>query len=195
MSRASSTRESSPSTSAGRRAYIGWLRLLGLLISIPFTLSMKKKESRQNYDFHPYSTPSFRFCTYYNYIRLTPGHETIIVLPCHRASSVLLISVLEEQVIISLKEQELLQKTLMSSTTGSAASSIASELEIRHLHEKIDHLLMNQWQRLMEIQQIQIELMQGPRTEKKTGTDRIKACCIVLCHENYFSCREVISSR
>jgi uncharacterized membrane protein len=37
--------------------------------------------------------------------------------------------------------------------------NLKAELEIRHLHEKIDHLLMNQWQRLMEIQQIQIELM------------------------------------
>ena len=37
--------------------------------------------------------------------------------------------------------------------------NLKAELEIRHLHEKIDHLLMNQWQRLMEIQQIQMELM------------------------------------
>jgi len=33
------------------------------------------------------------------------------------------------------------------------------ELEIRHLHEKIDHLLSTQWERLVEIQQIQIELL------------------------------------
>jgi len=32
-------------------------------------------------------------------------------------------------------------------------------LEIRHLHEKIDHLLSRQWERLVEIQQIQIDLM------------------------------------
>jgi len=38
--------------------------------------------------------------------------------------------------------------------------NLKAELEIRHLHEKIDHLLMNQWQRLMEIQQIQMELME-----------------------------------
>jgi uncharacterized membrane protein len=38
--------------------------------------------------------------------------------------------------------------------------NLKSELEIRHLHEKIDHLLMNQWQRLLEIQEIQMELMQ-----------------------------------
>jgi uncharacterized membrane protein len=45
--------------------------------------------------------------------------------------------------------------------------NLKAELEIRHLHEKIDHLLMNQWQRLMEIQQIQMELMQD-FTQKKS---------------------------
>ena len=45
--------------------------------------------------------------------------------------------------------------------------NLKAELEIRHLHEKIDHLLMNQWQRLMEIQQIQLELMQDLAQRKK----------------------------
>ncbi|MDO8092025.1 MAG: DUF1003 domain-containing protein [Candidatus Brocadiales bacterium] len=38
--------------------------------------------------------------------------------------------------------------------------NLKAELEIRHLHEKIDHLLIHQGQRLFEIQQIQIELME-----------------------------------
>ena len=38
--------------------------------------------------------------------------------------------------------------------------NLKAELEIRHLHEKIDHLIMNQWQRLLEIQEIQIDLME-----------------------------------
>ena len=37
--------------------------------------------------------------------------------------------------------------------------NLKAELEIRHLHEKMDHLLMNQWQRLLEIQQVQMEFM------------------------------------
>jgi len=37
--------------------------------------------------------------------------------------------------------------------------NLKAELEIRHLHEKIDHLLSRQWERLVEIQQVQIELM------------------------------------
>ena len=37
--------------------------------------------------------------------------------------------------------------------------NLKAELEIRHLHEKIDHLLRKQSQRLFEIQQIQLDLM------------------------------------
>ena len=38
--------------------------------------------------------------------------------------------------------------------------NLKAELEIRHLHEKIDHLLRRQYNRLFEIQQIQIELLE-----------------------------------
>ena len=37
--------------------------------------------------------------------------------------------------------------------------NLKAELEIRHLHDKIDHLLSHQWERLVEIQQIQIDLL------------------------------------
>jgi uncharacterized membrane protein len=37
--------------------------------------------------------------------------------------------------------------------------NLKAELEIRHLHEKIDYLISKQWQRLAEIQQIQMEMM------------------------------------
>jgi uncharacterized membrane protein len=37
--------------------------------------------------------------------------------------------------------------------------NLKAELEIRHLHEKLDYLIRNQWERLMEVQQIQLELM------------------------------------
>jgi uncharacterized membrane protein len=40
--------------------------------------------------------------------------------------------------------------------------NLKAELEIRHLHEKIDHILTRQWERLAEIQQIQLEMMQPP---------------------------------
>jgi uncharacterized membrane protein len=41
--------------------------------------------------------------------------------------------------------------------------NLKAELEIRHLHEKLDHLITKQWQRLAEIQQIQLEIMQDSR--------------------------------
>ena len=38
--------------------------------------------------------------------------------------------------------------------------NLKAELEIRQLHEKIDHQLAHQWQKLVEMQQIQIELLE-----------------------------------
>ncbi|MFO1075255.1 MAG: DUF1003 domain-containing protein [Geminicoccaceae bacterium] len=37
--------------------------------------------------------------------------------------------------------------------------NLKAELEIRLLHEKVDHLLQHQWERLMTIQEIQLDLM------------------------------------
>ena len=45
--------------------------------------------------------------------------------------------------------------------------NLKAELEIRHLHEKIDHLLRRQYNRLFEIQQIQIELLEEISRHKK----------------------------
>jgi uncharacterized membrane protein len=41
--------------------------------------------------------------------------------------------------------------------------NLKAELEIRHLHDKLDHLITRQWERLAEIQQLQIELLQERR--------------------------------
>jgi uncharacterized membrane protein len=47
--------------------------------------------------------------------------------------------------------------------------NLKSEMEIRLLHEKIDHLIINQQEKLMEIQQIQVDMMSDilERIEKK----------------------------
>ena len=37
--------------------------------------------------------------------------------------------------------------------------NLKAELEIKHLHEKLDHLLMHQWDRLAQIQEIQLDLL------------------------------------
>ena len=46
--------------------------------------------------------------------------------------------------------------------------NLKAELEIRHLDEKLDHLLKQQWTRLLEIQEIQLELMKE-LAERKAG--------------------------
>ncbi len=45
--------------------------------------------------------------------------------------------------------------------------NLKAELEIRHLHEKMDHLINRQWERLAEIQQIQLEIMQDLSRRKR----------------------------
>src|SRR5262245_4772003 len=45
--------------------------------------------------------------------------------------------------------------------------NLKAELEIRHLHEKLDHLLRRQYNRLFEIQQIQIELLEELGRKRK----------------------------
>lgn len=37
--------------------------------------------------------------------------------------------------------------------------NLKAEMEIRQLHEKIDHLLSHQWERLVQIQELQIEML------------------------------------
>lgn len=44
--------------------------------------------------------------------------------------------------------------------------NLKAELEIRQLHQKLDHLLSNQWERLIEIQEIQIDLMNEMKARK-----------------------------
>lgn len=44
--------------------------------------------------------------------------------------------------------------------------NLKAEFEIRHLHEKLDHLINRQWERLAEIQQIQLEIMEDLAARK-----------------------------
>jgi uncharacterized membrane protein len=38
--------------------------------------------------------------------------------------------------------------------------NLKAEMEIRNLHDKLDHLLTHQWERLAEIQQVQLDILQ-----------------------------------
>ena len=44
--------------------------------------------------------------------------------------------------------------------------NLKAELEIHFLHQKIDHLLSQQWERLVEIQEIQMQLINEVRQKK-----------------------------
>lgn len=44
--------------------------------------------------------------------------------------------------------------------------NLKAELEIRQLHQKIDHLLSHQWERLVEIQKVQMELINEVRGKR-----------------------------
>jgi uncharacterized membrane protein len=43
--------------------------------------------------------------------------------------------------------------------------NLKSEIEIRTLHEKVDHLLLDQWSKMMRIQEMQIEILEEIRTK------------------------------
>lgn len=47
--------------------------------------------------------------------------------------------------------------------------NLKAELEIRLLHTKLDQLLTHQWQRLLEIQQLQMELMEDVAERREPG--------------------------
>jgi uncharacterized membrane protein len=50
--------------------------------------------------------------------------------------------------------------------------NLKAELEIRQVHEKLDHLLSKQWERLVEIQEIQIEQLSEINELKQRPTRR-----------------------
>ena len=66
-------------------------------------------------------------------------------------------------IMMSQKRQE--EKDRLRSSNDYQVN-LKAELEIRHLHEKIDHLITRQWQRLAEIQQVQLELLQDQQAVK-----------------------------
>jgi uncharacterized membrane protein len=38
--------------------------------------------------------------------------------------------------------------------------NLKAELELRQLHQKVDHLLIQQWERMAEIQELQLEMLE-----------------------------------
>lgn len=50
--------------------------------------------------------------------------------------------------------------------------NLKSELEIRMLHEKIDHLIIHQQQELLNIQQVQVEMMEDIMKQLKSEANK-----------------------
>jgi hypothetical protein len=63
--------------------------------------------------------------------------------------------------------------------------NLKAELEIRDLHEKVDHILTRKWERLAEIQQIQLEMMPHPtRANADVGeiaSGLVRGALLLLC--------------
>jgi uncharacterized membrane protein len=53
--------------------------------------------------------------------------------------------------------------------------NLKAELEIRHLHEKVDHLLKTGMQRLLEMQQIQLEILEKLADRTRSGRNASKS--------------------
>ncbi len=53
--------------------------------------------------------------------------------------------------------------------------NLKAELEVRLLHEKLDHLIVHQWQRLLETQRLQIEMLDGLAARLDPGDDTAPA--------------------
>lgn len=75
-------------------------------------------------------------------------------------------------IMMSQKRQE--QKDRARSSNDYQVN-LKAELEIRHLHEKIDHLITRQWQRLAEIQQVQLEILQEAQRDQAKRLAKAKS--------------------
>ncbi|MBN2086927.1 DUF1003 domain-containing protein [Candidatus Peregrinibacteria bacterium] len=62
--------------------------------------------------------------------------------------------------------------------------NLKAELEIRQLNEKFDNLLGRQWQRLLEIQQIQLDLMEEMALKKAKTVSPITSASTVSSNQN-----------
>ena len=51
--------------------------------------------------------------------------------------------------------------------------NLKAELEVRLLHEKLDHLIVHQWQRLLETQRLQVEMLDGLAARLDPGGDAV----------------------
>jgi uncharacterized membrane protein len=98
------------------------------------------------------------FATWILFNQVGPGRDRFDPYPYILLNLILscLAAIQAPIIMMSQKRQE--SKDRLRSESDYRVN-LKAELEIRHLHEKMDHLISRQWQRLAEIQQMQIETM------------------------------------
>ena len=95
-------------------------------------------------------------------INVASGPEAFDPYPYSRLNLLLSCLAAVQAPIIMMSQRRQEAKDRMRSLNDYQVN-LKAELEIRHLHEKIDHLITRQWERLAEIQKLQIELLQERR--------------------------------
>jgi uncharacterized membrane protein len=88
---------------------------------------------------------------------MVPFHRLNLVLSCMAAM----------QASMIMMRQNLQERRGRLGSEHDCRINLKAELDIRHLHEKVDHLLTGQWEGLAEIQQIQIGLMAEAAASKR----------------------------
>ena len=79
---------------------------------------------------------------------------------------------MDHEVLESLQRHETISSNVNAEFEKDLTlSEKKADLEIRHLNDKIDHLLSHQWERLVEIQQIQIDLLSELERLRDKGKD------------------------
>jgi uncharacterized membrane protein len=100
-----------------------------------------------------------------------PGGEQFDVYPFILLNLVLSTLAAIQAPIIMMSQKRLEAKDRLRSRNDYQVN-LKAELEIRNLHEKIDHLISRQWQRLAEIQQLQLETMQEMTRDSRRSSRR-----------------------
>ncbi|MET4803799.1 DUF1003 domain-containing protein [Bradyrhizobium sp. LB11.1] len=100
--------------------------------------------------FNQVASDAFRFDPY-PYILLN------LILSC--------VAALQDPIIMMSQKRQDAKDRLRSQNDYEV--NLKAELEIRHLHEKMDYLMSRQWQRLAEIPQMQLDILQDISRERR----------------------------
>ncbi|WP_198020956.1 DUF1003 domain-containing protein [Mesorhizobium sp. LNJC391B00] len=99
-------------------------------------------------------------------INLIAGVSSLRPLPLHPAQPAALLYAAIQAPIIMMSQRRTEAKDRLRSFNDYRVN-LKAELEVRHLHEKLDYLISRQWTRLAEMQQMQLDAMHELTGAKK----------------------------